>query len=209
VSLSGLVHAEGAPAAGAVVLLTVPRDPWVLGAAETDADGSWKIETPEPVPDDAEVLVTLRGPVLGTAWRPATDASGAMEVDGPFHTLAISAPGGDEAYVDPEQPADLPDRFRGYLRLRSATVEDAHLATLPLDDGETSVRVAPGRWIVGGGTPVPDGPLTAGPQPVGLAPLAAVQDGHELTGSPYAGYDVDVDGDTRVELRLGEVSGRP
>lgn len=207
-SLTGLVHAEGAPAAGAVVLLTVPRDPWVLGAAETGADGGWEIETPEPVPDDAEVLVTLRGPVLGAAWRPATDASGAMAFDGPFHTLAISAPGGDEAYVDPEQPADLPDRFRGYLRLRSATVEDAHFATLPLDDGEASVLVAPGRWIVGGGTPVPDGPLTAGPQPTGLAPMSAVQDGHELPGSAFAGYDIDVDGDTRVELRLGEVSGR-
>jgi hypothetical protein len=205
VSLSGLVHAEGAPAAGAVVLLIVPRDPWVLGAAETDAGGRWEIETPEPVPDDAEVLVTLRGPLLGAAWRPATDANRAIRVEGPFHTLAISAPGGDEAYIDPDQPADLPDRFRGYLRLRSATVQDAHLATLPLDDGEASARVAPGSWIVGGGTPVPDGPLTVGPQPTGLAPMAAVQNGRELTGSPYAGYDVDVDGDTRVELRLGEV----
>ena len=66
----------------------------------------------------------------------------------------------------------------------------------------------PGRWIVGGGTQVPDGPLTPGPQPTGLAPVSAVQDGRELTGSPFAGYDVDVDGDTRVELRLGEVSAR-
>ena len=204
-SLSGLVHAEGAPAAAAVVLLTVPRDPWVLGVAETDAAGGWEIETPAPVPDDAEVLVTLRGPLLGAAWRPAADAGGALAVDGPFHTLAISAPGGEVAYVDPERPADLPERFRGYLRLRSATVEDAHLATLPLDNGEASVRVAPGRWIVGGGTPVPDGPVTVGPRPTGLAPMAALQDGRELSGSPYAGYDVDVEGDTRVELRLGEV----
>jgi hypothetical protein len=38
--------------------------------------------------------------------------------------------------------------------------------------------------------------------------MAAEQEGRELTGSPYAGYDVDIDGDTRVGLRLGEVTGR-
>jgi hypothetical protein len=205
VSLSGLVHAEGAPAAGAVVLLTIPRDPWVLGAAETAADGTWAIATAGPVPDDAEVLVTLRGPLLGATWRPAAAAGGALALDGPFHTLAISAPGGAEVYVDPDRPAGVPEHLRGYLRLRSATVEDAHVATLPLVDGRASVRVAPGRWIVGGGTPVPDGPLTPEPAPTGLAPVAAAQDGSELRGSPYGGYDVEVAGDTHVELRLGEV----
>lgn len=204
--LSGLVHAEGAPAAGAIVLLTVPRDPWILAAAETGSDGSWELAATDPPPDGAAVLVTLRGPVLGAAWRPAADAIGALAVEGPFHALTLSAHGGSEAFVDPVRLAALPDRFQGLLRLRSPTVMDAHLATLPLSGGEVTVRVVRGRWSVGGGTPMPDGPLTVGPRPTGLAAMAAVREGKELPGSPFAGYELDVDGDVRVELRLGEVS---
>ena len=206
----GTILVEGEPVAGAVLLLLVPRAPWVLVAAETGADGRFSLEPDEPAPDDASVLATIRGPAVATAaQRPVTEAAGEWALDSPLHRLTLALAGdpvaGAEAFADPFELAGVPVAAR-LLRMRSPTVMDAHFVTAPLADGTLELRVAPGLWVVGAGIAVPDGPLTAGPPPTGLATMRATKDGQELSGSPHAGYDVRVDGHTRVELELGEVS---
>jgi hypothetical protein len=208
-SPTGTILAEGEPAAGAVVLLLLPRAPWVLAAAETAPDGSFALEPGEPAPGDASVLVTIRGPVVATAgYRPVAEAAGEWALDGPLHRLTLTvageAPEGALAFADPFELASVPPAAARLLRMRSPTVMDAHFVTAPLVDGTLELRVAPGLWVVGAGIAAPDGPLTSGPPPTGIGTIHAVSDGRELTGSPHAGYDVRVDGDTNVKLELGD-----
>lgn len=205
---SGTILVEGEPAAAAVVLLLVPRAPWVLATAETRPDGTFTLEPDDPAPDDASVLVTIRVPVATAAHRPVAEASGEWALDGPLHRLTLEvvgdAPAGALAFADPFEIAGVPPAAAGLLRMRSPTVMDAHFVTAPLERGSLELRVAPGLWVVGAGVGAPDGPLTTGPPPTGVATARALKDGDELPGSPHAGYDVRVDGDTRVELELGE-----
>jgi hypothetical protein len=209
--LAGTLRVEGRPLGGQDVLAFDPAGPSLLAAGATDDRGEFHLDV-DGAPETA-VLAKVRADVL-TVVAGTVSAEGSIELDaaGPFFEISgrlesdAGYPDRLDVFLDPVQLDGVPEALLPFAKMKDEGVFEARYLKRGVDGREFTLRVAPGRWKIGGSIIDFERGSWVSPEHRNyVVDRVRTEDG-ELEGSSSSGFELDVSGDRHLTLVLRELA---
>lgn len=213
--ITGRLFIDGLPAAGQEITLISPQFDAFLGRAMTGSGGDFALFLQQSGLNGAGLLIKIRHPFIALAYRqvevPLTapveidldSGAGVWTLSGEIEPFAGRAPHLN-LFLDPLSTPEVPAGSARFINQVEPFVHDAHFYVLQVAGEQFSIRVKAGRYAIGGAYLNYDRPNIVDPDFDNLIVHRAELAGSPapLPGTPYGGFEIDVEGDCHLLLSL-------